>query len=699
MLSITSVLALFTLLVIASATYFVSKRLKVPYTVLLVMVGLLLVPIVQLPYLEQIFGFLDDLVLTPELLFYIFLPVLIFESAFNMNVRKIVENAWTISALAIGSMLVSALLIAGTLYFVLPFIGLPIPFIVALLFGAIISSIDPVAVLALFKDIGAPKRLTMIFEGESLFNDGTAVALFLVVLAIAQEGFQGYETVVQGVSMFVVMILAGVLLGIILATLFTRALRATRSNEFVTVTLLIVSAHIVFILSELINEHGLFGLNIHISSIIATTVAALFLGNYARHTLSPKSDEYTGKSIEHLAFVANSLVFLLAGILFASTDIDFSQLWLPILLTIVTVATARMLSVYVVLVPLNRLKLEAPVPSSWLKLLSWGSLRGALAIIVVLLIPPDFVPVGWQYEFSVQQFLLALTIGCILATLFIKALTIGPLVRKLKIDQPTPLEEARSIDLSLYYLMTEADRFRLQKERGFIRKGQYMQISKRLHANIQQYRDKRSELIREHGQTVFEQSLRLIAIDIEERYLKEIYINNEISEASYRKIRGKLNLQREKIEHAEQDEINPSVYTDRKDVFDTLVAGIQGIFDRQHIGESKAEQYRYYRGQAIISRKVVKTLNWMQQQYDELVFIPDIHQKVILIYIDYQSAAAKKLEVMTMRSGKELAACTDELALQSLHAAGNKALEFFADKGIADELTLEDIETRCAYHK
>jgi CPA1 family monovalent cation:H+ antiporter len=393
-----------------------------------VLIGLILVPLAQIPSLNPLLGFLTDVVLTPELLFYIFLPMLIFESAFNMDIRKMIDSMWSISLLSVAGLVVSATLIATAIYFILPLVGLPIPFIVALLFGSIISSTDPVAVLALFKEFGAPKRLTMILEGESLFNDGTAVALFLVVLSVATGGFHGFETIASGLGTFLLMVLLGIAFGIMMAIIFSRGLRYTKSNEFVSITLLIVSAHIVFILCELINEHPIFGIQLHISSIIATTVSSLFLGNYTRHSLSPKSDEYLNKSIEHLAFVANSLVFLLAGLLFASTEIDLAELSVPIIITILIVALSRMASVYLITKPLNMSKKEL-IPESWQMLLAWGSLRGALAIIVVLLVPDDLDISGWSYAYSVKELLIALTIGCILATLFIKALTIGPLIK------------------------------------------------------------------------------------------------------------------------------------------------------------------------------------------------------------------------------------------------------------------------------
>ena len=694
MFSITSVLALFTLLVLSSAVFFASKRVKIPYTVLLVIVGLILVPLAKLPLLEPIFGFIDDLTLTPELLFYIFLPILIFESAFNMNVRKMVDSAWSITLLSIVSLIISALLIATALFFILPLIGLPIPFIVALLFASIISATDPVAVLALFKEFGAPKRLTLIFEGESLFNDGTAVALFLVVLAIAQNGFHGAGTVIEGIGMFLMMVFGGILFGIVMAILFSRALRYTRSNEFVSITLLIVSAHVVFILCELINIHGIFGFHIHLSSIIATTVAALFLGNYSRHILSPQSDEYIEKSVGHLAFVINSLVFILIGILFASTQISLSELWLPILITILVVATARAISVYSVIIPLNKLKLEAHIPTSWQHLLSYGSLRGALAIIVVLLIPTDYKPTDWMYSYSPQQFLLALTIGCILATLFIKAVTIGALVNKLRVNAPSPLDEAHELDLALYYLFTKDARFEEQKAKGFVDASHHKAIKEKVQLKIEEVRNAREALRVTYGDSLFEQSLHLAAVDIEEHYLKELYINREVSERVYRKIKGKLTLQREKIEAARHEEIDPSVHTDRKDVFDSLMTFMQTALDKKSKTLSAYENFQYYRAQTIISRKVVKTLTSMQEQYGAPVFINGAFEKVVELYATHKKQAQSKMDTLVQTSPDIFSQCVGDLSERSLESAGNKSLKYLQEKGIATESVAHGIEEK-----
>lgn len=695
MLSISAVLALFTLLVLSTAVFFIAKRFTIPYTVLLVLVGLLIVPLVQLPYLSEVFGFLDDMVLTPELLFYIFLPILIFESAFNMNVRKMIDSSWAILSLAIVGLLISTVLIATALYFVLPLIGFDIPFIVALLFGAIISSTDPVAVLALFKEYGAPKRLTMIFEGESLFNDGTAVALFMVILAVATEGFHGTGTVVEGIAMFIGMVVFGVLLGLGMAIIFSRALRYTKSNEFVTVTLLIISAHITFILGELVNHYGLFGLHIHISSIIATTIAALFLGNYARHTLRPKTDTYLSKFIEHTAFMANSLVFVLAGLLFASSNIDIRSLWLPILVTVLIVALARAISVYAVVLPLNKLKVETLLPSSWQLLLAWGSLRGALAIIVVLLVPDDFTVAGWQYDYTPKEFLLAVTIGCILATLFIKAPLIGTIMRRLSVDKADPLEEAREADLAVYYLMTEQAKLENHKTRGFVRDEQYKLLKQQVTDKVEEAVLHRNMLVKEHGKGLFEQALHMVAINIESYALKQLYVNGELSERVFRKITGKLRLQTEKIEMAQHEEIDPEMHIDRKDVFDRLVNFAHRLIDRKSGETNIEEKLQYYRAQMIMARKAVKIIKDIQSEHQKTeVFLPVSYDKVIARYETYRTQCAAKLDGLLEKHDTELAAYLSYLAQKSLTASGNQALDFLHSKGIVSEEVGEAISHR-----
>ena len=686
-LSITSALALFVLITLSTVIFFASKRLNFPYTVLLVLVGLVLVPVVNLPYFEHAFGFLDDMVLTPELLFYIFLPVLIFESGFNMSIRKMLDSAWAISSLAIIGLMISVFTIAGALYFMMPLIGIDMPLIVALIFGAIISPTDPVAVLSLFKEYNVPRRLAMMFEGESLFNDGTAMALFLILLAVAQVGFSGSETVTHGLLDFVLMIVLGVVIGLAMAAAFSWALGKTKKNDFVTVTLLVISAHLVFITTELINESGL----VHVSSIIATTVSSLFLGNYSRNVLAPKVDEYLDKLIEHMTFVVNSLVFLMAGLLFASSGVNFAELWLPILMTVLVVATARLLAVYAVVTPLNWTKLEAPIPSSWKKLMAWGSLRGALSIIIVLLIPENFTVEGWTFEHPPRDFLLALTIGCILATLFIKAPLIGPIMRKLNIDQDEPLKEAHEADLGIYFLMTERARLLQFKTKGFLSAEQYKNQVNKVTQSLEQAEEKREVLVKKYGRVLFDQSQHLAMVHVEKNALKRLYVNDEMSEKTYRKILSKLNLQQEKIECAQHNEIDPHAYTDRKNIFDRMVQFVQAPFMGRLDNPTPVEQLEYYRAQMIMARKAVQTIERMQQEFDQPVFLMDTYEEVMSIYRRYKKGSGAKADAVLTEYADELSDYMQNLAARSLAASGVRAINYLHENGLVDEKTEEDI--------
>jgi CPA1 family monovalent cation:H+ antiporter len=697
-LSITSVLSLFCLLALSAVVYYAARRTGLPYTVLLVAVGLALVPFVRLPYLSGLFGFLDDLQLTPELLFYLFLPVLIFESGYSMNIRTMLDSAWTIVLLAVAGLLISAFGIAGLLHLLLNALGFPVPFVVLLLFGAIISATDPVAVLGLFKDFGAPRRLSIIFEGESLFNDGTAVALFLVVLGVTTTGFDGVGTVLSGSLVFLIMVVAGIGLGLVGAGLFGLALRHTRGDDFVSATLLTISAHLVFITGEVVNEQEWsLGVDLRVSSIIATTVSSLFLGNYARHSLTPRTEAYVDKAVSHLAFVANSLVFLLAGLLFASTEVEHSELWLVMVLTVLVVAGMRAVSVFAVTVPVNALHIDAGVPRSWQWLMSWGSLRGALAIIVVLLIPEDLAVPGWTLTSPPRDFLLALTISCILTTLFLKAPLIGPIMHRLRIDSPEPVELARKADLRIYCLLAEQAGFEESETRALVREEHYALVVEDLAGAIRAAVAERQSLVDEHGIDLFERSLLLTAMSIESVALKELYVDDEVGELTYRRLLGKLRLQTERVQNADLARLDPHTSRDRKDIFDALAYTVVRTLFHRRGQRSSLELLESARAQLVMSRRVVTVLSQMQSRFPAdrepasastsvpvTPFLPDAFDRVMAVYRGYDRACGADLDRLAA-DGSAAAATLGLLAAQSSHASALRAVADLRSHGVATE--------------
>lgn len=695
-ISLTSVLALFSLLILSSGLYFLAARIKVPYTVLLVLVGMGLAAVINIPVLEPTLGFIDDIKLTPELLFYVFLPILIFESGFNTNIRKLLTSVWTISLLSVVGLLISAFAIAGALFFVLPMFGVHIPFVVALLFGSIISATDPVAVLSLFKQVGAPRRLSIIFEGESLFNDGTAVALFLVILGIATDGFHGALTVVEGTGLFLAMVAGGIAIGLLAGVLFSSLLRKASGSDAVIATILLISAHAVFVGCELINELHFAGL--HVSSIIATTICSLFLGNYARHLLTHDVDHYVHKAVEHGAFMANSLVFILSGLLFASSNVPVAKLWLPALVTVFVVAACRVISVFLVTTSINKFIPKERIERSWELLLSWASIRGALAIIVALLIPKDLTVEGWNLPYSVHELVLALTIGCILATMFIKAPLVSYFIRKMGIDRPSPLQIANSLDARMLQLRNESRH--LDDQRIRTTGNWHASASAHLAARVDQLTAERDAFAKKHGTEVFESSLLLKAVSLQRSEARELFRNGEVDETVYRRILGILNLQIEAIEYGHFAEMDSEVHMDRKDVFDRFMESVSHFKWTSPADEkSISSRYQYHRAQILLTEYVLTQLRTIHHQHDNPVFLPSVYQKVTEQFEGYYADHRRKLEALSNYDDPVLLEVAAELAVRKLRASHDQALRDIRHRGVAEDLvdiTDESVEQRSA---
>ncbi len=661
MLTANATLAIFAMLGISSLAIFWARRVRLPHTVFLVVIGLILGLLANLPA----FHFFSEFTLTPELLFYLLLPTLIFESAYNINARRMIEDTPAILILAVISLIVSTVAIGGALYFLLSFLGFTVPFIVTLLFGALISATDPVAVLALFKEYGAPRRLSLIFEGESLFNDATAVALFIVLLEVARFGYHGFDTVLEGIVSFSSMMIGGVIFGIIAGGIFAKLVGIARENEIASITLTIVLAHVTFILSEIVSHHLVFGgFHFYLSPIIATTVAALLMGNYGRSKIHPRAEEFVEKLWGQLAFMSNSLIFILIGILFVNVPKLDSTLIGVVAVTILIVAAARALSIYPVIGVFNATSaVDKKIPMSWQHLLSWGSLRGALAVTMVLLIPDDLSFPGWDLSVSPKDFLLALTVGCIFATLFVKATTIQTFMRRLKLDELTDIEKVEAEEARALIHHEVQERIRRYEERGYID----AQVANTLCADHEsRYAQACADRATEDTSGLALRVLRMYAIGIEKRHLKELYQHNEVSEAVFKRLTGKLQLQLESIESGNLAP-NMSIHTDGKDIFEVMAGWFRKIIAPE-TAETKIDNlYMYYRAQTIISRKVLKELEAIDKSSAEHIFTAEALNHVLELYTTFKNQSQKKMLDLATAHPERYRTLSEKLALYGVH--------------------------------
>jgi CPA1 family monovalent cation:H+ antiporter len=364
--------------------------------------------------------------LSPALIFFVFIPVLVFESAYNMEARQVVRNLLPITVLALPGLLLSTL-ISGAALMISGGQGFGITWEVALLFGVIVSATDPVAVVGLFKELGTPKRLGILVEGESLFNDGTAIVLFNILLALvvgtaAAEGGAS-SAVVAGFLEFLKVAGGGAVVGLLLAWVGWRVIGDIIENPPVKISLTVIVAYASFVIAEHV---------FHVSGVIAVVLAGLASGSYGQIKLSRAMCEFMKEFWEFLAFVMNSLIFFLVGLVIAlRLDFGHFSAVLPLLGTAIAGLTlARAISVFGSMPLLGRM-IEA-VDSRYQVVMFWGGLRGAVGLALALtVVTTPGIPA------EIQQVVLTLTAGVVLFTLLVQALTMEPLIVRLGLNQPS----------------------------------------------------------------------------------------------------------------------------------------------------------------------------------------------------------------------------------------------------------------------
>lgn len=382
------------LLIAASVIAVLTSRLKIPYTVALV-VGGLLIDAFHLPIAESFS-------LTPEIVLILFLPALLFEAGLNINIKYLRENIKPIMLLAVVGVLLATFVTGYAVHWIL---GLPI--FVALLFGALISATDPISVIAILKELGVSKRLAVILEGESLLNDGTAIVLFKILLLAV---ISGNISVADGVREFFVVSLGGTALGLLLGYGMSK-ITARIDDPRIEITLTTILAYGSYLIAE----------HLHISGVIATVVAGLMMGNYGATTgMSARTRVALWTFWEYMVFVINSLVFLLIGI--EVHIVDLIGAWQSIAIVIGLVIFSRALAVYL-LVPIAN-KMSKPIPWSWQHVLVWGGLHGTVSLALALTLERD---VPYRNE------ILTLTFGVVTFSLLVQGMTTEPLLKWLKI--------------------------------------------------------------------------------------------------------------------------------------------------------------------------------------------------------------------------------------------------------------------------
>ena len=394
------------LLIAASAITVVAQRLKIPYTVALVLGGLVISSL-HFVALAPLRPLLRPHWLTPDVILILFLPALVFEGSLKLNLPDLMRD-WVPLLLLANVGVVLATLVTG--YFVHWSVGIPL--MVALIFGSVISATDPISVLALFETLRTEKRLSVLVEGESLLNDGTAVVLFQLLLAGFLGGGLNWA---KGAGQFVLAVTGGAGIGFAAAYLVTKINRAVDDPQ-IEITLTTVAAYGSYLLAY----------HFRLSGVIASGAAGLFIGNYCvERGVSRQTRSALESYWEYIAFVMNSLVFLLIGL-----EVRIKTLaaaWLPILLAIVAVLLGRALTIYFLVPASNAFAKKISFP--WQHVMMWGGLRGALALALA---------VSLDEGFPYRELILNMTFGVVVFSILVQGLTMKPLMKRLGLAHETP---------------------------------------------------------------------------------------------------------------------------------------------------------------------------------------------------------------------------------------------------------------------
>ena len=429
------VIILIVLLLIATFVALVTQRLRIPYVTGLVLAGL---PITEV--LSRRIG------LDPSLVLNLFLPILIFEASINTDISRLRSTFKPIALLAGPGSIFSSGIIAVLVKF-----GLGLDWIPALLIGVILANTDTVSMIAVFKEIRVPSRLSTIVEGETLFNDAAALISFNLVLVIYATGSL---TAIQGVKELLVVALGGAVVGGVLGYLsvpiFVR-LNDPLSSLLLTVALALGTFQI--------------GQFLGVSGAVAVVIAGLVFGNLGLPRSSSASDRITLLSFwEYAGFSVNTFIFLLIGI-----EINPLALWriLPsILFVILAYQLGRILSVYLLLAGLRWF--DRPIPLRWQHILVLGNIKGSLSMALAVAIP---------LTLPGRDNIIALVFGAVLFSLVGQGLSLPWIVKRLKISRVSDvMQEAGQLQIQLIASKAAQDELDSLLKSGVLPKAVYEEL-------------------------------------------------------------------------------------------------------------------------------------------------------------------------------------------------------------------------------
>ena len=343
------------------------------------------------------------------------LGFLLFAGGIGINLKALRSQKWEITILAIFSTLLSTFLIGYGFWFIAKLLGWELPLVYCLLFGALITPTDPIAVLAIVKKMQAPPQIAIQIEGESLFNDGTGLVIFATIFAVA---FGGVEPTFGSVAgLFLHEALGGILFGAVLGLLAHVMISATDDGSLeLLLTLCIPTAGFA-----LANMMG-------VSGALAMVVTGIMIGNWTRHSgFSEQSSHYLDHFWELMDQFLNALLFLLIGLALVLLDLAWRD-WILLVIAVPLCLAARFISVSVPFMAFRRFRTYNRFT---IRILTWGGLRGGLAMAMALALPSGVMMIP-EHNVDLRQVILVMTYSVVMFSIVVQGMTITPMITAAK---------------------------------------------------------------------------------------------------------------------------------------------------------------------------------------------------------------------------------------------------------------------------
>ncbi|MCQ2095699.1 MAG: sodium:proton antiporter [Bacteroidaceae bacterium] len=388
-----------------------SKYIKIPYTVILFAVGIALGILSRTGCLDGLpivkVGINDVANIDPDFILYVFLPILIFDAAYEMNLHVFKKTLLNASILAgpglVICMLLTACLIMGMSYLLPNYDFDQSSWVYALMFGGLISATDPVAVVALLQELKTSKRFSTLVDGESLLNDGTGIVCFMLFYS----QFNGSPVEMGPLLYFCFVVVGSLVIGYIIARITLWFITRVTSEEIIQNSVMIIAAYITFIIAQYAFD---------ISGVIALVVYGQYIAKKGRPLLKPQVNVFMEKFWSLLAYIANTLIFIIVGVIIAD-KVDIST-WSLMLLVIVYIGLIliRFIMIYMLYPLMRKIGYGITIPET--VILGWGGLRGALGMSLALMVyNTETIPE------DIRETVLFLTAGIVTLTLCINATT------------------------------------------------------------------------------------------------------------------------------------------------------------------------------------------------------------------------------------------------------------------------------------